>query len=134
MAVPADKKQFASAAVAIRLFDSIEAGDIAAARACFVPHAVVWYSIDQTERPRDAVAATLQAMVNRMSDITYSNRRLQPLRHGFVQQHVLEATRRDGKRIGIPVAVIAQVEKGLIVRIDEYMDSALVAEFRKIFD
>jgi ketosteroid isomerase-like protein len=51
---------------------------------------------------------------------------------GFVQQHVLRGTRKhDGERLALPACIVCAVKDGKITRLDEYFDSARVAEFRK---
>jgi len=51
---------------------------------------------------------------------------------GFVQQHVLKGKRvHDDGAVRLPCAIICKVENGKITRLDEYFDSAHVAEFRK---
>ena len=57
---------------------------------------------------------------------------LSPSRGGFVQQHVLRGTRKhDGARLALPAYVVCAVKDGKITRLDEYFDSARVADFRK---
>jgi ketosteroid isomerase-like protein len=50
---------------------------------------------------------------------------------GFVHQHVLSGTRKDGARLSLPACLVCEVKDGRITRLDEYFDSARVAEFRK---
>jgi ketosteroid isomerase-like protein len=47
---------------------------------------------------------------------------------GFVQQHILHATGRDGQSISMRVCIVIRVgTNGLIDRIDEYFDPAEIA-------
>ncbi|MBB4632731.1 nuclear transport factor 2 family protein [Sphingosinicella soli] len=48
-----------------------------------------------------------------------------------MQQHTLYGTRQDGERLTLPACMVCRVENGKITRLDEYFDSARVAEFRK---
>jgi len=71
-------------------------------------------------------------MVERIVDRLYDERRLNVFPGGFVHQHVLRGTRKhDGVRVALPACVICQVKDGKITRLDEYFDSAGVAQFRK---
>ena len=71
-------------------------------------------------------------MVTRIDDRVYADRRLEVFAGGFVQQHVLQGTRRhDGMRLELPACIVCAVTNGRITRLDEYFDSATVAEFRK---
>src|SRR3546814_19197248 len=71
-------------------------------------------------------------MVARIKDREYAERRLTTFPGGFVQQHVLKGKRvHDDAEVRLPCAIICKVEGGKITRLDEYLDSAHVAEFRK---
>ncbi len=119
-------------ALARRFFDAIEAGDIAAMRASFSDDATIWHNTDELIVTPDQTALTLTGMVQRITDIHYADRRLTTFPGGFVQQHVLTGKRRhDGVAVRLPCAIVCQVAGGLITRLDEYFDSAHVAQFRK---
>ncbi|WEK44823.1 MAG: nuclear transport factor 2 family protein [Candidatus Sphingomonas colombiensis] len=113
-------------------FDAIEQGDIAAMQACFTPDAEIWHNTDELIVSPADTAKTLTGMVARISDRRYADRRVDVFPGGFVQQHVLEGKRvHDGGAVRLPCAIICKVENGRITRLDEYFDSAHVAEFRK---
>lgn len=118
--------------LATRFFDAIEAGDIDTMRDSFTPDAEIWHNSDELIVTRDQTAATLTGMVARIRDREYADRRLTVFPGGFVQQHVLKGVRvHDGVSVRLPCAIICKVENGRITRLDEYFDSAHVAEFRK---
>ena len=74
----------------------------------------------------------LRSMVARIKDREYADRQLTTFPGGFVQQHVLKGKRvHDDGAVRLPCAIICKVENGKITRLDEYFDSAHVAEFRK---
>ena len=113
-------------------FDAIEQGDIAAMQACFTPDAEIWHNTDELIVSPADTAKTLAGMIARISNPRYTDRRVGAFPGGFVQQHVLEGKRvHDGGAVRLPCAIICKVENGLITRLDEYFDSAHVAEFRK---
>jgi ketosteroid isomerase-like protein len=118
-------------AFAKRFFDAIEQGDIETVQACYTPDIGVWHNFDDQVQTRDENLATLKGMVDRISDRKYADRRLDVFPGGFVQQHVLWGTRKDGKRVSLPAAIICRLRDGKISRIDEYIDSAHVAVFRQ---
>lgn len=119
-------------AMATRFFDAIEAGDIETMRGSFTPDAAIWHNTDELVVTRDQTAATLTGMVARIGEREYADRRLTVFPGGFVQQHVLKGVRtHDGGAVRLPCAIICKVEGGKIARLDEYFDSAHVAEFRK---
>ena len=74
----------------------------------------------------------LAGMVTRIVDRLYDDRRVEVFPGGFVQQHVLRGTRvQDGVRVHLPACIVCAVKDGRITRLDEYFDSARVADFRK---
>lgn len=119
-------------ALAARFFDAIESGDIATMQASFAPDAPIWHNTDEIEVTPEQTAKTLAGMLTRIDRPVYADRRLNAFPGGFVQQHVLTGTRvHDGVAVRLPCAIVCRVEGGRITRLDEYFDSAHVAEFRK---
>ena len=119
-------------ALAKRFFDCVEAGDIDGLVACYAPDAKIWHNTDEQIQGPEDNKKTLAGMVTRILERVYDNRRVEVFPGGFLQQHVLRGTRKhDGVRLALPACIICQVEDGKITRLDEYFDSARVAEFRK---
>jgi ketosteroid isomerase-like protein len=117
-------------ALATRLFDSIERGDVDGVAACYAPELVVWHNFDGLDQPREDNLKTLAGMIDRISERRYENRRVEVFDGDFVQQHVLTGVRKDGVRVSMPGVLIGRVRDGKITRLDEYLDSAHVAAFR----
>lgn len=117
--------------LARRFFDAAERGDIDTLYGCYAPDARIWHNTDESEQTRDDNAQALRGFVRRISDRAYVDRRVRVFDGGFVQQHVLEGVRADGVRVRLAACIVCEVEDGKIVRLDEYFDSARVAEFRK---
>lgn len=116
-------------ALAERFFDAIEAGDIDAVMACYAPDAAIWHNTDgETQTPAQN-RRTLVGLIGNYSDRRYRDRRLDIFSGGFVQQHVLTATRADGAAVALPACLVCAVQGGRITRLDEYFDSAHVAAF-----
>lgn len=115
--------------LATRFFDAIEAGDVHEVEACFASNAVVWHNFDDLEQHWTKIVPTLAGMIERISDRRYSNRRLASFEGGFVQQHLLSGLRKDGVRVSLTAALIAEVRNNRITRIDEYIDSAQIPPF-----
>jgi ketosteroid isomerase-like protein len=126
MTQPANASMTA-AEVARKFFAAVERGDIETVSAIYHPNAVIWHNYDGLETgPADNVAV-LKGFVKRAPERRYANPRLLTTSRGFVQQHVLEATRIDGRKLSLPACVIAEVEDGRITRLDEYFDTAPLA-------
>ncbi|MDZ4375820.1 MAG: nuclear transport factor 2 family protein [Phenylobacterium sp.] len=120
-------------AFAKRFFDAIEQGDVDTVRDSYTPDVEIWHNFDDAIQTREENVATLKGMVGRISDRVYDERRLEVFPDGFVQQHVLRGTRKDGARLSLPAALICRLRDGKIARLDEYIDSAHVVAFRQTF-
>ena len=118
-------------AFATRFFDCVEAGDIAGLRSCYADDAAIWHNTDGSEQTADENADALKGFVARIGERVYAKRRVAVWPGGFVQQHELQGVRRDGVRVTLPACIVCAVADGRITRLDEYFDSAHVAEFRK---
>jgi ketosteroid isomerase-like protein len=104
----------------IRLFDALSQGNIAAARACFVPEAVIWHGFD-------GIAADLETSLRSWEGLTgceIEDVHSLVTAEGFVQQHVFIMHTQAGTRKAWHVCIVAKVSDGLITRLDEYMDRA----------
>ncbi|HEX3407854.1 MAG TPA: nuclear transport factor 2 family protein [Caulobacteraceae bacterium] len=119
-----------TAALAKRFFACIETGDVDGLVACYAPGAEIWHNTDgQLQGPEDN-RVTLNGLVRYFADRVYDERRLDVFPGGFVQQHVLRATRlRDGATVALAACLVCRVKDGQITRLDEYFDSAAVATF-----
>ena len=118
------------AALAKRFFDCIESGDVDGLVACYAPTAEIWHNTDGAVQGPEDNRTTLAGLVRYFADRVYDERRLDVFPGGFVQQHVLRATRvRDGAKVALAACIVCRVADGKITRLDEYFDSAAVAAF-----
>lgn len=118
--------------IAQRFFDAIEAGDIEAMQANFADEAEIWHNSDELIITPSQTAQILSGMLTRISNPKYTERQLMTFPGGFVQQHILKGMRvHDNNEVRLPCAIICRVKDGKIVRLDEYYDSAHIANFRK---
>ena len=111
-------------AFAGRFISAIQAGDAEAVRACYAPDARIWHNHDGLEQTVEQNIKALKWFVRNLPDRFYRVQRVEPLSDGFLQQHVLEATLPDGTVWAMDACVVVRMEGGLIVRLDEYLDSA----------
>jgi ketosteroid isomerase-like protein len=119
-------------ALARRFFDCVEQGDIDGLVDCYAPDAAIWHNTDELIQGPADNKIVLSGMVKRIRDRVYDDRRVEVFPGGFLQQHVLRGVRvHDGVAVALPACVICAVKDGRITRLDEYFDSARVAEFRK---
>ncbi|WP_164857181.1 nuclear transport factor 2 family protein [Sphingomonas crocodyli] len=119
-------------ALAKRFFDAVEQGDIDTVVNSFSPDAEIWHNTDEIVVTRDQTGTTLGGMATRIRDRVYAERRVTAFPGGFVQQHALTGVRvHDDVAVRLPCCIVCKVAGGKITRLDEYFDSAHVAEFRK---
>ena len=115
-------------AFAERFVGAIQAGDPDAVRACYAPDARIWHNHDGVEQTVDQNLRVLGWFMRTLPDRRYRVIRREPLSDGFLQQQVLEATLPDGTPWAMDACVVVRMKDGLIVRLDEYIDSAKAAE------
>lgn len=114
--------------LADRFFAAIEAGDVDVLRQLYDPEVEIWHNTDGVVQRLDDNLATLAWMGRNLPDLRYTAVRRTATADGFVQQHVLVATNRAGRRIEVPACIVTRIgDDGRISRLDEYLDSAAVA-------
>lgn len=118
-------------ALAKRFFDGLEQGNIGILREVYAPNVAIWHNTDLQVQTLADNEATLKGFISRIVDRRYEERRLDAFPGGFVQQHKLTGTRKDGVRVSLHACIVCKVENGRITRLDEYFDSAAVEQFRK---
>lgn len=118
----------AAVEVARRLFAAIEAGDIDTVRDLYTEDAQIWHNTDRKVQSCAENLRTLSWVIGHLADLRYEDVSCQPTPTGFVQQHVLRAGGLQGQTVALPACIVATVDGGRITRIDEYLDSAQVAE------
>ena len=113
--------------VADDIFGAIERGDVDAVRAVYAPGAVIWHNFDEVEQAVEDNLRVLGWMANAFTERRYEVVFRKEWEDGFVQQHVLHLTKKDGTTVALPACIVATVADGKIARIDEYLDSAQAA-------
>jgi ketosteroid isomerase-like protein len=114
--------------LADRFFAAVETGDVDVLRELYHPDAEIWHNTDGVAQRRDDNLATLAWMRRHLPDLHYTAIRRAATTDGFVQQHVLVATNRAGRRVEVPACIVTKIgDDGRITRLDEYLDSAAVA-------
>ncbi len=83
-----------------------------------------------TDRDNDRARSVkiIDWFISATSDRRYEVLDRQMFDGGFVQQHILRATGRNGAAIAMRVCIVIKIgNDGLITRIDEYFDPAEIA-------
>ncbi|MCV7204180.1 DUF4440 domain-containing protein [Mycolicibacterium peregrinum] len=114
--------------VAHRLFDAIERADKAAVARLWADDVAVWHSGDTSDNDRTRALKVIDWFIDATPERRYEVLDRQFFDGGFVQQHVLHASGRDGALIALRVCIVIKVgTDGLIHRIDEYFDPKDIA-------
>jgi ketosteroid isomerase-like protein len=109
--------------VADRLFAAIERGDTAAVRRMWSEDIAVWKSAEPEDQVKERALKVISWFIDTTTERRYEILDRQFFDSGFVQQHVLHATGRNGESISMRVCIVIKVgADGLISRIDEYFD------------
>jgi ketosteroid isomerase-like protein len=117
----------AIAEVADRLFTAIENSDTATVQQLWSDDITVWKTGDR-DRDKERALRVIAWLVNTTTERRYEILDRQLFDGGFVQQHILHATGRNGGSIAMRVCLVIKVgADGLINRIDEYFDPAEIA-------
>lgn len=114
--------------VADRLFAAIEGGDAATVEAMWAADVLVWKSAEPQDQVRKRALRVISWFMDTTTERRYEILDRQFFDGGFVQQHVLHATGRNGGSISMRVCIVIKVgSTGLVSRIDEYFDPAEIA-------
>ena len=111
--------------VADRLFAAIERGDAATVERLWDDDVLVWKSGEPVDREKKRALRVIDWFMETTTERRYEILDRQFFDGGFVQQHVLHATGRNGGSISMRVCLVIKLgANGLINRIDEYFDPA----------
>ena len=113
--------------IAKRLIDAITAGDVAAIEALYDENLVGWQNFTGRELNRRQMLKIVRVLTGEVKDLRYDDIRVTPTTRGYVQQHVLRATAKDGRPVECAACLVVEIADGRIRRIDEYMDGAALA-------
>ncbi len=116
---------------AARYMGAIQSGDTDVVRACYAPDAKLWHNTDGIEQTVEENMKLLGWMIRYIPVRNYRIVRREALADGFVQQHVLEATLPGSEPWTMDACAVVRIKDGVIVRLDEYIDSA---QFKALLD
>jgi ketosteroid isomerase-like protein len=113
--------------VANRLFGAIERGEYETVDGMWADDVTVWHTGDSQDNDRARALKVIRWFMNVTTSRSYEILDRQYFDGGFVQQHILRASRDDAS-IEMRVCIVIKVDaKGRITRIDEYFDPADMA-------
>jgi ketosteroid isomerase-like protein len=107
------------------LFAAIERGDEPKLDSLFADDIAVWRAGAQRDDDKEHAMKVLRWFIRITDERSYEVLDRQLFAGGFVQQHILRATGRNGGSIALRVCIVIKVGANqLINRIDEYFDPA----------
>ena len=111
--------------VADRLFAAIENGDAASVEALWDDDVLVWKSAEPEDQAKKRALRVIFWFIDITTTRHYEILDRRYFDGGFVQQHVLHATGRNGGSISMRVCLVIKLgANGLINKIDEYFNPA----------
>ena len=115
--------------VAEAFFKAIETQDIEALGRLYADDMLLWHNYDvpldrSTGEDKAGSLRVLTGLPVVLDDYTYDVQQRERTETGFVQQHILRGTMKNGTPFALPACVICVVENGQITRLDEYFDPA----------
>jgi ketosteroid isomerase-like protein len=114
--------------LADELFAAIERGDESRLDTLFAENIAVWRAGAQRDDGKERAMKVLRWFIRVTAERSYEVLDRQLFRDGFVQQHILHATGRNGGLIALRVCIVIKVSgNDHINRIDEYFDPAQLA-------
>jgi uncharacterized protein len=113
-------------ALADRFMRAVENGDAEAIAACYAPDARIWHNNDGKEQGPVENLRVLRWVEERLKNRRYEITSRHAFPGGYVQQHILNGTLRDGTPFRMPACLVVTVDDGRIARLEEYLDSAHV--------
>ena len=116
-------------ALATRFFDAVQDGNVDTLEAIYDPQVEIWHNTDRATVSREDNLRTLRGFIARAPKRLAPPRRWGGFRGGLVQQPLCRAEKRKGKVPGPPACIVCAVAGGRITRLDEYFDSAALADW-----
>lgn len=113
--------------VARTLTDRLNAKDAEGVLRHYADDVAIWRNFDRRTLNKKQVTKVIGVLVSAIEGLRYEDVRVTPTATGFVQQHVLCGTAPSGEALSVPACLVAEIRDGLIVRVDEYLDSAAMA-------
>jgi ketosteroid isomerase-like protein len=119
------------AVLAKRFIDAVEAGDIDTVGSIYAPQAEIWHNNGRRTESRDQNLNTMRKFIGFAPKRHYTERKITLFPDGFLHQHVIVADATSGERIELAACIVCKVVDGKITRLEEYIDSAPLASWKR---
>jgi ketosteroid isomerase-like protein len=106
------------------LFDALEAADVDAVDRIYAPDMVMWFNVSNTEISREENLRAIREGAGLHRRRTYDDRQIHTFHDGFLAQYTCRVVAHNGRKVALSACLVGKVHDGLIVRLDEYIDSS----------
>ena len=106
-----------------RLFDAIEAGDLATVDDCYAPDMTMWFNVTGQTSTREDNLRMLREGAALHRRRTYDDRQIRTFDDGFMVQYTTTVVTHRGDTRALSACLVAEVHDGRITKLMEYMDS-----------
>jgi ketosteroid isomerase-like protein len=111
-------------ALALRLINAAETGDLADLADLFDREAVIWHNTDNCTLSMADNMSIVNTFSRTVPRRHYADVRINPFAGGYIQQHRWVCETVAGEKFSVSACAIMHVRNGKIVRVEEYFDSA----------
>jgi ketosteroid isomerase-like protein len=117
-------------AIAARFGATSRDNDADAYAAMCAPGAVTWHNFDEIEVPTEQTVRTVAWLHRTVPDLSWTDVAVHPTPTGFVSQSIMAGTAPGGPLRVHSCVVVALDDRGLVTRVEEYLDPAQTAVLR----
>lgn len=117
-------------AIAARFSAASRSNDADAYRALCAADAVTWHNFDELEVSTEQTLRTVAWLHSTVPDLAWEDVALHPTPDGFVSQTIMTGTAPGGP-LRVHSCVVVRLDgRGLVARVEEYLDPAQTAVLR----
>ena len=118
--------------IAAAMIRALERGEGASPK-YYADDATVWYNTDEVDAPAGDARRNLEILQTAVPDFRAAETHVHAWEDGCALQYVFVGTLPSGAALRIPACLIVTVRDGLVVRAQEYVDSAHAAALAEVF-
>jgi len=114
-------------ALAGEFIAAVEAGDVERVSAIYSDGLELWRNIDPRTLDKRQSLKVVSWLAENVDQLRYEEVEVLVTEEGFVQRHRLRGVSKAAVAVDVAACLVVKVEDGLIVRLEEYLDSAALA-------
>lgn len=117
--------------LAMKFLDALEVLDVSIIDELYHDEISIWHNTIGRHEAKQENLQMIAAAAGTSLFRKYSERRIHEFNDGFCVQYLLSSKKADGRVLAVQGCLICLVRHGQIIRLDEYLDSAAFADWRK---